>query len=413
MPASFASTSATGENELFEHEQHPVAGPAQAGHGVGRAGDGAVGQPHHAVEIAARRSSGDPPMRVPTSWPCPASSRSPASATTRPKVDLGAVVAPRPTTCCPPTTGPRWPPATRTTSCASTCRSSADGADRYDAAAATLRTWLADGILVADHEPVLTTAYAMTFTDEAGAAAHHRRRARRPGGQPSPRPATTCSPTSRPRPRPRPTGSTSPGPPRPTSRRSGGCRWPRGLAELLDEPGERLGDGHRRRRRASTTLERVDDPAARRGDPRRRGRRRRCSSPTATTATAWPAPTATSGGRRRAAMPGAVRPHAGLRRRAGRGPARRAGHPPPGHRPARRARPRGGARARLRSIGTDAGPVTPPSPDAMREPGRALPGRAGRARAGLLRPRAGAFDGVARPRLGPPRPRPRRRAPPR
>src|SRR5258708_724340 len=44
-----------------------------------------------------------------------------------------------------------------------------DGADRYAAAGATFRQWLADGILVTDHGPAYYR-YAMTFTDEAGAA---------------------------------------------------------------------------------------------------------------------------------------------------------------------------------------------------------------------------------------------------
>ena len=44
-----------------------------------------------------------------------------------------------------------------------------DGPDRYPAAGAAFRQWLADGILVADHEPAYYR-YAMTFTDEAGTA---------------------------------------------------------------------------------------------------------------------------------------------------------------------------------------------------------------------------------------------------
>ncbi len=44
-----------------------------------------------------------------------------------------------------------------------------DGPDRYVRAGTVLRQWLADGILVADREPVYYR-YAMSFTDESGAA---------------------------------------------------------------------------------------------------------------------------------------------------------------------------------------------------------------------------------------------------
>ena len=43
----------------------------------------------------------------------------------------------------------------------------ADGDSRYDAAALTLRSWVADGVLVRDAAPTFSI-YRMTFTDEAG-----------------------------------------------------------------------------------------------------------------------------------------------------------------------------------------------------------------------------------------------------
>jgi uncharacterized protein (DUF1015 family) len=45
----------------------------------------------------------------------------------------------------------------------------AEGAGRYEAAGATFRQWLADGVLVTDRDPAYYR-YAMTFTDEAGAS---------------------------------------------------------------------------------------------------------------------------------------------------------------------------------------------------------------------------------------------------
>ena len=50
--SSAASISLDRQVRVVGHEQHPVAGGAQAGDGVGRAGDGALGQPDHAVEVA-------------------------------------------------------------------------------------------------------------------------------------------------------------------------------------------------------------------------------------------------------------------------------------------------------------------------------------------------------------------------
>ena len=44
-----------------------------------------------------------------------------------------------------------------------------DGAERYEAAAARLRSWIAEGVMVRDHEPSFTL-YRMSFTDEAGRA---------------------------------------------------------------------------------------------------------------------------------------------------------------------------------------------------------------------------------------------------
>ena len=79
------------------------------------------------------------------------------------------------------------------------------GAARYDAAAATLRTWLDEGVLLTDAEPSFYLE-RMTFDDEAGARPHHRRRARRARGA-SNRRRARCSPTSRPRRRPAPIGS--------------------------------------------------------------------------------------------------------------------------------------------------------------------------------------------------------------
>jgi uncharacterized protein (DUF1015 family) len=44
-----------------------------------------------------------------------------------------------------------------------------DGDERYEAAAARLRGWIAEGVMVRDHEPSFTL-YRMSFTDEAGRA---------------------------------------------------------------------------------------------------------------------------------------------------------------------------------------------------------------------------------------------------
>ena len=44
-----------------------------------------------------------------------------------------------------------------------------DGAERYEAGAARLRSWIAEGVMVRDHEPSFTL-YRMSFTDEAGRA---------------------------------------------------------------------------------------------------------------------------------------------------------------------------------------------------------------------------------------------------
>ena len=273
------------------------------------------------------------------------------------------------------------------------------------AAGATFRQWLADGVLVADREPRLLPL-AMTFTDEAGAArtiagvlgALAVTDPDAPGNDVLPHEQTTPKASTDRLDLTRATAANlSP---------IWGLSLAATLAERTREPGERL---------ASVTdddgvvhqLDRIDDPA-------------RVEAIHAAVASA-------PGAHRRRPPPLRRGPH--LPRTSARAAGRPGRAPATSRWPSSRSWPRTSSWCRP---STGWSPGSPDGIDLAGRPGAVV--RGGRRRAGhaghlaamhergalclvapdgtgrFLVPRAGAFDGVARPRLGPPRPRPGRRA---
>ena len=263
---------------------------------------------------------------------CPASNRSPRSATPPPR---STTSSPRRTTCCPTPTSTRCEARDPHNIVHVDVPRERDGEGRYEAAAALLRQWIADGVLVRDPEPSFTL-YRMAFTDDAGRAreivgvlggAGGRRRGR---GRVLPHERTTPKAKTDRLDLTRATDG-------PTSRPSGGCRWPAGSPSLLTEPGEPIASVHRRRRDAHRRA------GHRPGAGRRRSApwcgRTTCSSPTATTATRSRRTyrdevRAATGSDRHAG-----RADARVRQRAGRGAAQRRRDPPrvPRHHDRRRS----------------------------------------------------------------------------
>ena len=384
----------TGWLELLVTNTTALAGGAQPRHRVGRAGDRVVGEPDHAVEVECEGHRPQPARLGP--WPD--SNPSPASATTwRASTSPGDRPALR--RHRRRRSAPRWPPATRTTRSASTCPSEADGDDALRRSPATCSpSWLADGTLVVDERPSFTALPHDVHRRGRRRAAHHRRHRRaraQPArhGHPPPR-AHHQEGQERPA-RPaagvpsQPLGDLGPlarqGPHRPAPGRTSAP-----LADVVDDDGVRH------------TVWRVDDPATVRRHLRRgrraAGRDRRRPPPLRDLAS----PTSASG-RRPTATPARPAPRS-PRRRAGRGRAHRAADPPAPVGPARRHRPRRGARAVVRGR-----PVRRrPTADHRRHGRRRLPrARAPRPR-GAAPPAARRAGRRTRPRLQPPRRRPRR-----
>ncbi len=211
-PASLASTSATGADELLvtnttrcpAARNRPTA-PAAPGIGLS-ASQTTPSRSRTTVIQQDPGTAGANLLGVPRFEPFPAIRYDAAH------VDLDAVVRTSLRRARP--TDERAELAARrpaTTSSCVDCPVEADGPDRYERAATTLQQWLARRGARRRRATSPSTVYRMTFTDETGAPPDHHRRARRPRAEPTPASAaTTCSRTSRRRPRPRATGSTSP-----------------------------------------------------------------------------------------------------------------------------------------------------------------------------------------------------------
>ena len=332
--------------------------------GVDRARDRLVGEPHHTVEVAAAPGA-DRRMSGRIVWPCwhgganlcgcPASNRSPRSATRH--RSRSTTSRRRRTTCSATPTStpslarhprnivaidvPRDPTATRTlrASRRNGCRSGRPTA-----------RWCATP------RPSFTL-YRMRFTDEVGTAREtvgvigalevvdEGAGGVLPHERTTPKAKTDRLDLTR-----ATNANLSP---------VWGLSLTPGLTELLREPAEPVGTCHDEHGRACTPSSASPTPT-RRCHQRLPWRRARCSSPTATTATPSAARTATRcahAGQRC----GRGRAHARLRRRARRRPAQHRRHPPPVPRHVHRRAARGAVRF-VRSGGGRTGrrPRSPP-----------------------------------------------------
>ena len=360
IAASFASWPATVGVGVVGHEHdvgarwpgagrrpRPSRGSASAASQITPSRSTATAGGQHGAECGSRAGLAAPTRR-PRRWRrCPASSRSPASATT-PRSTSAVVTSPpydvidgdragRSGRVAPGQRRPRRLPGRRPRLRRRDRRPRAAPAPTATPRRRHLRA------LAGRRHPRHRRRPAFTSTGWPSPT--------RPAG-PAPPPASSApsrssgparaasSPTSAPRPRPRPTGSTCCGPPRPTSRRSGGCRWPPGSPSCSTAPGDPLGDC-------------TDDDGVRHQALARRRPRRACA---AIADAVGAAPVVIADGHHRYETSLAYRDErraadgAGprdatlcLRRRAGRGAAHRAAHPPAPRRPARRLRPRGRA----------------------------------------------------------------------